>query len=148
MKNESYHYTECGLGNVFLKNGFRFFVVDGKREVHIEDKAGLHRAIGKRICDERFINGDEFKFLRSELGMTRERLGKVVGVSETMVYLWEKNSAIPRQAVAAIKALYLDYIQAHYQMMVLLDNAKREAGSMQQEIYAEYSDRWELPMAV
>lgn len=78
--------------------------------------------------------------------MTRERLGKVLGVSETMVYLWEKNSAIPRQAVAAIKALYLDYIQAHYQMMVLLDNAKREADVSQDDIYAEYSDHWELPM--
>ncbi len=140
-----YQYTECGLDNVWLRNGYRKVEREGKTVVLIEDEFGLHRAIGKRVCQQKFINGDEFKFLRREMKMSQDRLGAVLGVSENMVYLWEKRSAIPRQAIATVKAMYLEYIQESYQITKLLNTDSSDASN--ERIFAEYSVTWELPLA-
>ena len=140
MDNNNYHhFTDCGLGDVYLVNGFHKVVVEGREEVIIDDEDGLYRAIGRRICEKSFVNGDEFAFLRKQMKMSQSRCGAVFGVSDQMVYLWEKRSAIPRQATAVMKALYLDYIKGTYRMISLLmaDETPRPA-----ETHFEYRGEW------
>ena len=46
MNNNLYHYTECGLNNIYLVNGY--YIIETKRgkAVSINDVDGLHRVIG------------------------------------------------------------------------------------------------------
>lgn len=116
MKVDSgmYHYTESGLQNVWLKNGFLIEEIDGQKSVAIEDIDGLHRAIGSEICRSRFITGDEFRFLRKELDYSQARLGEVFGVSENTIANWERNSSIPKAVTALLKAMYFDKVNVQY----------------------------------
>ena len=43
---DRYHYSECGLDNIYLYNGFEFVETPRGRAVNIRDIEGLHRAIG------------------------------------------------------------------------------------------------------
>ena len=44
-----YHYTESGLSNVYLKNGFTVEEVDGESYSSIDDIDGLHQAIAEIV---------------------------------------------------------------------------------------------------
>lgn len=141
-----HHYTECGLENVYLRNGFRKVEHNGSIVVVVEDPIGLHQAIGKRICGQRFISGDEFRFLRNEMRMSQSRLGAVLGVSENMVSLWERRSAIPKQAVAMLKAMYSEHIKVSYKITALLDVVSKESAA-NELMFGEYQQEWSVAMA-
>ena len=107
-----YHYTECGLDNVFLVNGFRY--EDGPRgpQVIIEDIDGLHRAIGNILVNHcKNLSGKDIKFLRQEMSMSQTTLARLVGVSERAVIRWEKAKAgqVPSVAEAAVRMLCRDF---------------------------------------
>jgi len=87
-----YHYLECGLDNIWLRNGFIIEKIDGEKPVKIEDLDGPFRGIGTEICGNRFVSGDEFRFLRKELDMSQLKLGEIVRVSENSIANWERNS--------------------------------------------------------
>lgn len=143
---EKWHrYIECGLDNVYLKNGFHKVESNGQITLIVDDQPGLHLAIGKRICNQRFLTGDEFKFLRKEMKMSQNRLGAVLGVTENMVSLWERRSAIPRHALAMVKAMYMEYIRESYQITTLLNTESVTAANDQ--IHAEFGANWSLKMA-
>jgi hypothetical protein len=40
-----YHYTECGLKNVWLTNGYQVCEFDGEKAVSITDAEQLHEVI-------------------------------------------------------------------------------------------------------
>ena len=45
-----YHYTECGLNNIYLLNGFTINQLEnGDKEVFIHDIHGLHKTIGMAL---------------------------------------------------------------------------------------------------
>ena len=70
-----YHYTEGGLTNVWLSNGFREEDTPYGKGVSIEDVEGLHRVIGMKLVKERAqLTGAEFRFLRKELGLSQAKL--------------------------------------------------------------------------
>ncbi|GHG72098.1 hypothetical protein GCM10010919_24080 [Alishewanella longhuensis] len=48
-----YHYTESGLSNVYLKNGFTVEEIDGEEYTSIDDMNGLHRTIAQAVVDSR-----------------------------------------------------------------------------------------------
>ena len=57
-----YHYTESGLDNVYLVNGFTYVDRPDGREVVIEDIDGLHRAIGEfLITNRKNLSGKEIR---------------------------------------------------------------------------------------
>lgn len=114
------HLDTCGLDNIYLVNGFRHITHNGLKTVVIDDEPELFQAIGQYLCGKAFLTGKEFRFLRSEMRMTQSRIAAVLGVSDQMVYLWEKRSSIPKLTVALVKAIYLDSIDIGYQMKELL----------------------------
>lgn len=104
-----YHYTECGLENVYLVNGFHF--LDGC--VQIDDIDSLHRAIGEILINcRKKLSGKEVKFLRTEMLMSQSTLARLLGVSDRAVIRWEKAGAgqVPSTAEASIRMLYRDFI--------------------------------------
>lgn len=92
-----YHYTECGLDNVFLMSGVTLGVEPGYGETFaIENMAGLHRAIADSlIYQARTLNGAEFRFLRLELDLSQRRLAEMLSTNEQSVAKWEKAREKP-----------------------------------------------------
>ena len=91
------HYTACGLDNVWLANGFTVHETPYGKGVSIEDVDGLLRLIASHLVDkEALLTSKEFRFLRVQLGLTQEALGKVMGhVSENAISLWERKDTAP-----------------------------------------------------
>lgn len=108
-----YQYTECGLENVFLINGFKPVSTPRGDSVKIQDIEGLHKAIGLMLVDEkRDLNGAEFRFLRHELNMTQQTLASLLHVDAQTVARWEKGQTqkIDGPAQGMLRLLYKECV--------------------------------------
>ncbi len=107
-----YHYTECGIDNVYLVNGYNFVDVLGGRSVVIQDMDGLHKAIGMiLVIDRKQLSGQEIRYLRTELLLSQSGFGRVLDVDAQTVARWEKNKIpMPRAAEAALRVLYAEHV--------------------------------------
>lgn len=112
MTNTPYHYTECGLRNVYLENGYRYIETPRGKSVSIHDLDGLHKAIGLfLVTSKRDLSGDEVRFLRHEMLMSQSTLAKLLGISEQAIRRWETGKiAIPKPSEALLRLLYRDHI--------------------------------------
>ena len=109
IRDEVLHYTDCGLDNIYLSNGFDVEQVDGEEFVTVHNLDGLHEAIGLHIVlEKKAPNGSEIRFLRTEMGLSQHELGAKLGVSDQSVARWEKgHTDIPGTAVFSFKVLYV-----------------------------------------
>lgn len=101
-----YHYTESGLLNVWLTNGYQEIDTPYGKAVHIENVEALHIAIADMLIEQPFLSGREFKFLRTLMDMTQKDIGEFLGVSAQSVALWEKKSRVSRKEDQMIRAIY------------------------------------------
>jgi DNA-binding transcriptional regulator YiaG len=91
-----FHYTACGLDNVWLANGYTQKETRHGNAVAVHDVAGLHELIAQTLIDKRGrLTGNEFRFLRSQLGLSQEALGAMLDFSENAVSLWERKDTVP-----------------------------------------------------
>ncbi len=102
-----YHYTESGLSNVWLSNGYTERVIHGEKAISISDADQLHQVIGRALARKAQLTGAELRFLRKELGLSLARLGLIVGASEQTVSLWERRGKIPIAIQRLAKFVYL-----------------------------------------
>jgi putative transcriptional regulator len=110
----SYHYTESGLDNVWLENGYTPHETAYGKGVSIEDTEGLHKAIGRWLVSlPKPLNGAELRFIRLELELTQKTLGGLLSSEEQAVRRWEKsrNKAIPGAADRLLRAIYSEYLK-------------------------------------
>lgn len=109
MKSNPYHYTECGLDNIYLLNGVTTIDYEGEKAVSIHDVDGLHIAIAKDIVSmPRELTGQELRFLRKELNLSQKSLARYLGREEQAVARWEKNKTDDPVADRLIRVLWLD----------------------------------------
>ena len=108
MKN-AYHYTECGLINVWLANGFTVRKTKYGEGVSIHDVDGLHRALALAIANRPTMTGTEVRFLRKEMGLSQRGLGELLGVTDQAVALWERKGRLPRTADRLLRLIYLEH---------------------------------------
>lgn len=52
-QSDRYHYTECGLDNVYLLNGFEYVETPRGSGAMIKNWKGLHGAIGRHLVREK-----------------------------------------------------------------------------------------------
>ncbi len=102
-----YHYTESGLRNVWLANGYTEREIHGEKAVSITDADQLHQVIGRVLTRKPHLTGAEFRFLRKELGLSQTGIGQIVGSSEQTVSLWERRGKIPVATQRLVKFVYL-----------------------------------------
>lgn len=104
-------FNDGGLRGIVLVNGYT-----QRRTAHgvataIDDLDGLVHAICAALVRKPGqLTGSEFRYLRQHLRLSQASLGKLLGVSEQSVALWEKRSRIP---VLADKHLRLLWIERH-----------------------------------
>jgi len=103
-----YHYTECGLKNVWLTNGYQVCEFDGEKAVSITDAEQLHEVIGRTLAAKSTLSAAEIRFLRKELGLSQKRLADLLGSTEQTVSLWERRGRIPKGYDRLIRLLYLE----------------------------------------
>lgn len=116
-----YHYTESGLNNVWLTNGFEVRKVDGEDAVAIRDLKGLHKAIGKGIARKPHLTGAELRFLRKEMGLSQRRLGELLGVSEETISLWERRGRMPKGYDRLVRVLYLECLNENVKLLQMIE---------------------------
>jgi DNA-binding transcriptional regulator YiaG len=103
-----YHYSECGLSNIYLVNGF-IVEVEGEQEfISISEMNSLHHAIAMNIIERATpLTHEEFRFLRIELNQSQKALATHFDVTEQTVARYEKNQTkIPRTADICLRYLY------------------------------------------
>lgn len=108
-----YHYTECGLPSVYLRNGFDRFDTGPNERVAINDQKGLHRTIGLHITTRKpNVTGAEVRFLRKEMDMSQKHLGRILGVGENSIRGWENHrTKISGPAERLLRILYIEYVE-------------------------------------
>lgn len=119
----SYHYTACGLDNVFLLNGFEIVPTKHGEGITIENLEGLHKAIGLSIVETPApILGAELRFLRIEMDLSQKNLASILGTKEQTLRLWEKHKKKPMPSTADrfLRVLYTEYTggDTHVRKMV------------------------------
>lgn len=151
-KQTPYHYTESGLDDVWLLNGF--ILTDGPygRGVSIEDLDGLHATIGARLAQgAASLSPKEVRFLRHELDLSQVALAALLGVDAQTVARWEKpgQTPIPGPAERLLRAIYLQQIDGAPSFSQLLDDlAKLDTEIDGQEMLLEFADsEWQSSAA-
>jgi DNA-binding transcriptional regulator YiaG len=121
MEAEMYHYTESGLQNVWLANGYKAKKTAHGKAVAIVEADGLHKAIGRAIACKGYMTGAELRFLRKELDLSQTRFGTFVGASEESVSLWERRGRVPKSASRLMQALYIETIDGNVKLKELIE---------------------------
>lgn len=122
-KIKFYKYTESGLDNVYLANGFNFRKTPYGDGVSIDNLDGLHKAIADHLINNRpKLNGPEFRFLRIEMDLSQKKLGNLIGVSEQTIALWEKHGNIQAYGDRLIRVIYKEWIGGNAEMIKLVDH--------------------------
>lgn len=105
-----YHYTECGLDNVWLANGYTAKDTPYGTAVSVANADELLSLLAQRIVSKPArLSGKEFRFLRVQMGLSQSALAKAQGVSEQAVSLWERHGKVPKANDALIRLCYLSH---------------------------------------
>lgn len=118
-----YHYTESGLRNIFLVNGFKQHKTAHGKGIAFDNIEGLHREIGRHLCAYRpRLTGAEFRFLRHELDLSQAALAALLGNNEQAVALWEKGKVkVPAWADRLMRALYREHMGENVQIRKMIE---------------------------
>lgn len=151
---QPYHYTECGLDNVWLANGYD--IKDGM--VSIKDIKGLHSVIGQcLIFHKENLEGKEIRYLRTEMSLSQARLAGLLQISEQTVQRWETGkSEINKQAETLIRILYAEHVGLGKDLTI--KQALKEIALIEEEIdcearnkgirYNSSKHKWEEPKPI
>lgn len=112
MSDSAYHYTECGLNNIYLLNGYKFINTPRGKALSIKDIDGLHKAIGLfLVTTKKDLSGDEVRFLRLGMLMSQSTLAKLLGISDQAVRRWENGKVtIPKPSESLLRLLYREHV--------------------------------------
>ena len=124
VTKKDYHYTESGLDNVYLRNGFTIHKTPYGEGVSIQNTEGLHRAIGKLLVGKPApLNGAELRFLRIELDLSQRGLAGILGTKEQNLRLWEKHRGkpIPGSSDRLLRGIYSEFIGSNVQLRKMLE---------------------------
>jgi DNA-binding transcriptional regulator YiaG len=144
-----YHYSECGLSNVWLANGFEKIETPYGEAVRIDRVEDLHKAIARDLVRDRpHLTGAEFRFLRTQLDLSQKRLAEYFGYEPQSVALWEKRGKIPRWADHFIRALYREIAEGNAQIQQLIerqgdiDRGDIDKHGQARQEYEEHEGAW------
>ena len=118
-----HHYTESGLRNVWLANGFKLHKTPHGKGIAFDNIEGLHREIGRWLCAFRpRLMGAEFRFLRHEMDLSQAALATLLGKDAQSVALWEKGKVkVPAWADRLLRALYREHVGENVKIRALIE---------------------------
>lgn len=119
------HYTECGLDNVWLLNGYEVIDTPYGKATTVENERALHDAIAKSLFTQPgILTGKEFLFLRKEMDMSQQAVAEVFGVSEQTVRGLERKEKLDAIYSHLMKAVSQEYFTGSSRIMEIIEAAK------------------------
>jgi len=144
-------YNDCGLRNIWLKNGYRYEVIKGHGKcLEITDINGLHNSIAHQLVNYRKrLSGAEIRFLRVEMGMAQKRLADCLGVDEQTVSLWERSKRRPTVAAERMmRLLYLEHADGKTKVAKMIaqwnDADRLEPKEEAKQVFQETDEGWRM----
>lgn len=121
-----YHYTACGLENVYLLSGYTVEEHDGEKYVSVKDVEELYEAIAEKLVTRRkVLAGKEVRFLRKLLGYSQAKLGLMLGLSDQMVARYEKEqSTLEGAADTLLRAFVLCKIDGEADLLADIERLR------------------------
>lgn len=102
-----HHYTDGGLRNVWLTNGYTELSTKYGKGLVFQDLDGLTKAICQALLKKPSkLTGAEFRYIRSNMLMSQKSLAKLLGYTEQAIAKWEKSGKIPKAGDALIRLIY------------------------------------------
>lgn len=122
-EKKPYHYTECGLDDVYLLSGYDEEPSEYGDVVSVRHADELHQAIGEFLVrNKKVLSGKELRFLRREMDLTQAELGKLLSVSDQSVARWEKDqNKISGSADHLIRVIFMEHIGLLDENMTIRD---------------------------
>lgn len=112
-----YHYTDGGLRNIWLANGYERQETPYGSAVAIQDLPGLTRAICKTLIRKNCkLTGAEFRYLRQSMLLSQASLGRALGRTDQAIANWEKTSKVPKFADQMLRVLYAAHADGNEQI--------------------------------
>ncbi|MDE0306077.1 MAG: helix-turn-helix transcriptional regulator [Albidovulum sp.] len=117
---QAYHYTECGLDNVFIEGMETGNDHASEPTITIPAIGLLHKVIAESIVNLPFkMTGKELRFLRTEMGLTQERLARILKVTNITVSRWEREeTAIKDTAEMLVRLMAVHELELDESMNV------------------------------
>ena len=141
-----YHYTECGLSNIYLINGIEITEEDGEEFVSYANFDGIQQAIATSICSQiTWMSPEQFRFLRKEFNLSQSSLGQLLYCDRQTIARWEKGDIeIPHIYDVMLRALFLESIDKESHVYLTIQTlADAEIVDMQSKIcFEENAGEW------
>lgn len=136
-----YHYTDGGLRNVWLVNGYEIKKTPFGEAVAFHDGDGLTQAICQALTEKiGVLTGVELRYIRSAgMGLSQPALGKLMGIDGQSIARWEKSGKVPRWADKLLRLLYAGHAQGNEPISRVMERIKTVERIVKQRIVVQES---------
>jgi DNA-binding transcriptional regulator YiaG len=142
-----YHYRECGLRNIWLKNGYE--VVHDEEYgkcVSFNDIDGLQKAISLDLVNNKpRLTGAEYRFLRKELDLSQAALSDLLGNDEQAVARWEKTGKVPKWADRLMRLFVEDHYGNPTGVRKLIERVRNlDIAKQEKRFFEDSGNQWKV----
>jgi DNA-binding transcriptional regulator YiaG len=136
-----YHYTDGGLRNVWLANGYEIIQTPYGEGVSFHNLDGLTRSICMALTRKASpLTGSEFRYIRSAgMLVSQPALGKLMGIDGQSVARWEKTSKVPLWADKLARLLYAAQVNGDEPIAKAVERIKTVERLIKQKIVVRES---------
>ena len=136
-----YHYTDGGLRNVWLANGYEITQTPYGEGVSFHNLDGLTRSICMALTRKASpLTGAEFRYIRSAgMLLSQPALGKLMGIDGQSVARWEKTSKVPLWADKLVRLLYIAQVNGDEPIAKAVERIKTVERLIKQKIVVRES---------
>ena len=136
-----YHYTDGGLRNVWLANGYEITQTPYGEGVSFHNLDGLTRSICMALTRKASpLTGAEFRYIRSAgMLVSQPALGKLMGIDGQSVARWEKTSKAPLWADKLVRLLYAAQVNGDEPIAKAVERIKTVERLIKQKIVVRES---------
>jgi DNA-binding transcriptional regulator YiaG len=143
-----YHYTDGGLRNVWLVNGYEIRQTAHGEGVAFHDLDGLVSAICTALTHQaKPLTGAEFRYIRSAgMRLSQPALASLMGINGQSVARWEKTGRVPRWADKLLRLLHAARAEGSEPIALAVERLQTVERLVKQKIVVqEREGRW-LPV--
>ncbi|WP_396435143.1 helix-turn-helix domain-containing protein [Limnohabitans sp.] len=140
-----YHYTDGGLRNVWLANGYEIKQTPHGEGVSFHNLDGLTQSICMALTHKAcLLTGAELRYIRSAgMLLSQPALGKLMGIDGQSVARWEKTSKVPRWADKLVRLLYTAQAEGNEPIAKAVERIKTVERLVKQKIVVkEFRGHW------
>ena len=136
-----YHYTDGGLRNVWLANGYEIKQTPYGEGVSFHNLDGLTQSICMALTNKAsLLTGAEFRYMRSAgMLLSQQALGKLMGIDGQSVARGEKTSKVPRWADKLVRLLYTAQAEGNEPIAKAVERIKTVERLVKQKIVVKES---------